>query len=82
MKKTIRMNRLHFSFDNCQFYSDSADQRSSVVSLAKQVGYTPRSATSSQATIDVVVNNAQVPLLQCQEEQNLQLRLTEQIILL
>jgi len=28
------------------------------VSLAKQVGYTPRSATSSKAKIDVVVNNA------------------------
>ena len=41
-----------------EMYLDSADQRSSVVSLAKQVGYTPRSATSSTATIDVVVNNA------------------------
>jgi hypothetical protein len=41
-----------------EMYLDSADQRSSVVSLAKQVGYTPRSATSSQATIDVLVNNA------------------------
>jgi hypothetical protein len=41
-----------------EMYLDSADQRSSVVSLAKQVGYTPRSATSSQAKIDVVVNNA------------------------
>ena len=40
-----------------EMYLDSADQRSSVVSLAKQVGYTTRSATSSQATIDVVVNN-------------------------
>ena len=41
-----------------EMYLDSADQRSSVVSLAKQVGYTPRSATSSKATIDVTVNNA------------------------
>jgi len=39
-----------------EMFLDSADQRSSVVSLAKQVGYTTRSATSSQATIDVVVN--------------------------
>ena len=39
-----------------EMYLDS--QRSSVVSLAKQVGYTPRSATSSKATIDVTVNNA------------------------
>ena len=41
-----------------EMYLDSADQRSSVVSLAKQVGYTPKSASSSKATIDVVVNNA------------------------
>jgi len=41
-----------------EMYLDSADQRSSVVSLAKQVGYTPKSATSSTAKIDVVVNNA------------------------
>jgi len=40
-----------------EMYLDSASQRSSVVSLAKQVGYTPRSATSSKATIDVTVNN-------------------------
>ena len=32
--------------------------RSSVVSLAKQVGYTPTSCTSSTATIDVLVNDA------------------------
>jgi len=41
-----------------EMYLDSADQRSSVVSLAKQVGYTPRSASSSKALLDVVVNNA------------------------
>ena len=41
-----------------EMYLDSADQRTSVVSLAKQVGYTPRSANSSKAIIDVVVNNA------------------------
>jgi hypothetical protein len=41
-----------------EMFLDSADQRTSVVSLAKQVGYTPRSASSSVATIDVVVNNA------------------------
>jgi len=41
-----------------EMYLDSADQRSSVVSLAKQVGYTPKSAVSSAARIDVVVNNA------------------------
>jgi len=41
-----------------EMYLDSADQRSSVVSLAKQVGYTPRSAFSSRATINVLMNNA------------------------
>ena len=41
-----------------EMYLDSADQRSSVVSLAKQVGYTPKSAISSKARIEVVVNNA------------------------
>ena len=39
-----------------EMFLDSADIRASVVSKAKQVGYTPTSATSSQATIDVVVN--------------------------
>ena len=41
-----------------EMYLDSADQRTSVVSLAKQVGYTPRSSSAAIATIDVVVNNA------------------------
>ena len=41
-----------------EMFLDSADLRASVVSLAKQVGYTPTSATASQAKIDVVVNNA------------------------
>jgi hypothetical protein len=40
-----------------EMYLDSADQRASVVSLAKQVGYTPKSAVSSTARIDVLVNN-------------------------
>ena len=35
-----------------EMYLDSADQRSSVVSLAKQVGYTPTSSTASTAVID------------------------------
>jgi len=41
-----------------EMYLDSADQRSSVVSLAKQVGYTPRSASSARATINILMNNA------------------------
>ena len=41
-----------------EMFLDSADLRSSVVSLAKAVGYTPTSATSSTADVKVVVNNA------------------------
>jgi len=41
-----------------EMFLDSADLRSSVVSLAKTVGYTPTSATSSTADIKAVVNNA------------------------
>jgi hypothetical protein len=41
-----------------EMFLDSADLRASVVSKAKAVGYTPTSSTSSQAAIDVVVNNA------------------------
>ena len=41
-----------------EMYLDSADLRSSVVSLAKQVGYTPTSATASSAIVDVLINSA------------------------
>ena len=41
-----------------EMFLDSADLRSSVVSKAKQVGYTPSSSSASTATLDVVVNNA------------------------
>jgi hypothetical protein len=41
-----------------EMYLDSADLRSSVVSLAKQVGYTPTSCTSSSATLNVLVSPA------------------------
>ena len=41
-----------------EMYLDSADLRSSVVSKAKQVGYTPTSSTASSAIIDVLVNSA------------------------
>ena len=40
-----------------EMFLDSASQRANVVSLAKQVGYTPTSAVSSKATIDDLVNN-------------------------
>ena len=41
-----------------EMFLDSADLRASVVSKAKQVGYTPTSSSASKAVIDVTVNNA------------------------
>ncbi len=46
-----------------EMYLDSADLRSSVVSLAKQVGYTTGSATTPSANIDIVVNNGSGPAI-------------------
>ena len=40
-----------------ELYLDSADIRKNVVSLAKQLGYTPTSVTSPSAIIDILVNN-------------------------
>ena len=40
-----------------ELYLDSADIRKNVVSLARQLGYTPTSVTSQMATIDITVNN-------------------------
>jgi hypothetical protein len=41
-----------------EMYLDSADVRKNIVSLAKMLGYTPTSAKSPVATIDILVNNA------------------------
>src|SRR6056300_569344 len=41
-----------------EMYLDSADIRKNIVSLAKMLGYTPTSAKSPVATIDILVNNA------------------------
>ena len=41
-----------------KMFLDSADMRNSIVSHAKHVGYTPRSATAPYADVDLVVNNA------------------------
>ena len=46
-----------------EMFLDSADLRSSVVSKAKQVGYTPTSAAASTAVINITVNNASGPSL-------------------
>jgi len=41
-----------------EMYLDSADIRKNIISLAKMLGYTPTSAKSPTATIDVLINNA------------------------
>ena len=41
-----------------EMYLDSADIRKNIVSLAKMLGYTPTSAKSPTASIDVTLNNA------------------------
>ena len=45
-----------------ELFIDSAVKRSSVVSHAKSLGYTPRSRTSAVATVDVVSNDAFDPV--------------------
>lgn len=40
-----------------EMFLDSAIKRASVVSLAKQLGYTPRSAVAPEAKINITVNN-------------------------
>lgn len=40
-----------------EMFLDSAVKRSSAVSIAKHLGYTPKSVTGSKAIIDIVVNN-------------------------
>jgi len=44
-----------------ELYLDSADIRKNIVSLAKMLGYTPSSAKSPIANIDIVLNNATAP---------------------
>jgi len=48
-----------------EMFLDSAIQRSSVVSLAKSLGYTPKSVIAPTATVNIVVNgvNASTPQL-------------------
>jgi len=41
-----------------EMYLDSADIRKNIVSIAKMLGYTPTSAKSPSATINILVNNA------------------------
>lgn len=50
-------NALYNNLAVNESFLDSASKRSSVVSLAKNLGYIPKSATASTATVDVVVRN-------------------------
>mgnify|MGYP003339024720 CR=1 FL=1 len=46
-----------------EMFMDSAIQRSSVISQAKLLNYTPKSATSPQAIINLTVNQVSTPTL-------------------
>jgi len=50
-------NALYTNLAVNEMFLDSASKRSSVVSIAKQLGYTPQSATSARASVRVTVNN-------------------------
>ena len=49
-------NALYNNMAINEMFLDSARKRNSVVSLSKMLGYSPRSATSAQATVTVTVN--------------------------
>jgi hypothetical protein len=49
-------NALYNNLAVNEMFLDSASKRDSVVSLAKMLGYMPKSATSATAIVDVVVN--------------------------
>ena len=50
-------NAFHANMLANEMFLDSSQLRSSVVSHAKHLGYTPRSARSSKATVDIAVSN-------------------------
>ena len=54
-------NALTVNFGLNESFLDSAKIRSSVVSSAKSLGYTPKSNTSAVATVDVQVNGPNIP---------------------
>ena len=49
-------NALYNNMAINEMFLDSARKRNSVVSLSKMLGYSPRSATSSQATVSITIN--------------------------
>lgn len=56
-------NNLYTNFSLNEVFLDSAVKRDSVVSLAKGLGYTPRSASASKAVLSVIVTgvNSEAP---------------------
>lgn len=50
-------NALYNNLSVNESFLDSASKRSSVVSLAKNLGYIPKSATCAKAVVDVIVRN-------------------------
>lgn len=50
-------NALYTNFAVNEVFLDSASKRDSVVSLARSLGYTPRSASCATATINITVGN-------------------------
>ena len=52
-------NALYNNLAVNEMFLDSARKRNSIVSLAKMIGYTPRSATCATATVTVVVTNGE-----------------------
>lgn len=50
-------NALYDNLAVNEMFLDSAIKRNSVVSLAKMLGYTPRSATSSKATVNISITS-------------------------
>ena len=49
-------NALYNNMSINEMFLDSARKRNSVVSISKMLGYSPRSATCSQATVNIVVS--------------------------
>ena len=50
-------NALYYNLSVNEMFLDSAVKRSSVVSLAKSLGYTPSSSIASRALVDIIISN-------------------------
>ncbi len=59
LAKTSHLNAYMANMLGSEMFLDSAEIRQSVVSKAKELGYTPRSVRSAEAVVDVTLNNVQ-----------------------